>query len=515
MGLKQQKRASVLRKLHKWPSIVLCLFILVFVVSGVVMNHRELFSGIDVSRRYLLDDYKYSNWNNAAIKSSCQLDSVNILVYGNVGIWLTDTSFKTFSDYNAGFPDGIDNRKIFKVLLTSSGELFAGTLFGLYYFDQDLESWSNLPIPVEDKRIMDLAELNGKLLILSRSYLLEMNVHQHDVDQVRILPPPVNYKNEVGLFKTLWVIHSGEIGGVVGKLFVDITGLVFVFLSITGIIYWLFPKWIRKRKKGSKKIATIRLIRNFSLKWHNRIGVYVFVFLMITTITGMFLRPPLLIAIARAQVSKIPFTMLDDPNPWYDQLRRIHYDKGSKSFFIGTNRGIYFAKESLDQELVPIPGQPPVSVMGINVFEKFDESRLLVGSFSGLYVWDLTTGSVIDYYQPGRAVLANRSGPPLSENMVAGYIKADRGQAYVFDYNRGVEHAPGLEPFGKMHDHVMKKSPMSLWNLALEFHTGRYYSILLGKLYILFIPLFGLTMISILLTGFILWFKFYRRSNTH
>jgi uncharacterized iron-regulated membrane protein len=58
---------------------------------------------------------------------------------------------------------------------------------------------------------------------------------------------------------------------------------------------------------------------------------------------------------------------------------------------------------------------------------------------------------------------------------------------------------------------VTEAYPMSLWNLALEIHTARFYQIFFGSLYILFIPLSGLVILFILVSGFILWWKWHRK----
>lgn len=507
MTLKKSKRRGLIRQIHKWPSIVLLLFILVFVVSGVVMNHRSLFSTVDVNREYLLEEYRYMNWNNAAVKGACRLGGDSLLIFGNIGIWLTDTNLRSFSDFNQGFPEGIDNRKIFQVYRTRSGELFAATLFGLFRYQYQASEWIHL----KDKRVVDIVEAEDRIYILTRSYLFEI-VHVKDHLEFReiILPPPIGYQNRVSLFKTLWVIHSGEIGGFVGKLIVDVMGLLFAFLSITGIIYWLFPKWIKRRKRAKKGILRIKIINVFSLKWHNKIGVWAVLFLIMTTLTGMFLRPPLLIAIATAQVGKIPFSLLDDENPWFDQLRRIMYDDEKKAFLVGTNNGIYFADASFETPLLHFPNQPPTSVMGINVFEQINTDQVLVGSFNGLFIWDPYRGFIRDYYNPHKSVARNPSGPPLSENMTSGYIRISNNKTFVFDYNRGLETLQSNISVPKMPEKMIAASPMSLWNLALEFHTARYYSFIFGSLYILFIPLFGISMLSILITGFLLWWKKYR-----
>lgn len=513
MGKKKRKGQKFIRRVHKWFSIVLMLFIVVFVLSGIVMNHRSLFSGVDVPRNYLLDDYQYSNWNNAAVKGSLKIDTNSFLVYGNIGVWKTDSAFRSFSSYNQGFPPGIDNRKIFKLFLASTGDLYAATLFGLYIFQKDLKKWACIEIPVHDKGVVDIVEAKGRVYFLTRSYLLLMDQKANIRSFEKLtLPPSHNDQNKTSLFKTLWVIHSGEIAGLTGKLFVDLMGLLFAFLSVTGLIYWLFPKWIKKRKLHKKGFLNLKKINVFSLKWHNKIGVWTIVFLLLTTITGIFLRPPLLIAIANAQVEKIPFTILDDPNPWYDQLRRIVYDEDKDVFIVGTNGGFYLLDESMSKKMMSLPVQPPISVMGINVFEQMGQCRYLVGSFNGLFLWDPFVGMVVDYYKPGKSVNRNSGGPPLSEHMTAGFIRTGQRTGHVFDYNHGLEDFPQSKTFPAMPKKIIDNSPMSLWNLALEFHTGRYYSFIMGRLYILFIPLFGLSMIGILLTGFILWWRIYRRN---
>ena len=116
-----------LRKFHKWPGIVITLFVILFSVSGILMNHRSGISAVDIKRSWLPAEYSYQNWNKGAVKSVCLLGGDSAMVYGNIGIWLSSDHFRTFQDWNFGFPSGIDNRKISKVIKTPDGKLFAGT----------------------------------------------------------------------------------------------------------------------------------------------------------------------------------------------------------------------------------------------------------------------------------------------------------------------------------------------------------------------------------------------------
>ncbi|MFW5778208.1 MAG: iron-regulated protein, partial [Bacteroidota bacterium] len=58
-----------------------------------------------------------------------------------------------------------------------------------------------------------------------------------------------------------------------------------------------------------------------------------------------------------------------------------------------------------------------------------------------------------------------------------------------------------------MPDKVRQSAHMSLWNLALEVHTGRILSVVLGDFYILYIPLAGIMILTVLITGTIIWLK--------
>ena len=120
------------KKYHKWLGAIFALIILSYVFSGIILNHREALSFINVNRKLLPKEYRYQNWNNAAVKSTLKISPDSILVYGNIGIWLTDSSYTDFINFDSGFPKGIDNRKIFQIIKTTWSGLLAGTFSGLY-----------------------------------------------------------------------------------------------------------------------------------------------------------------------------------------------------------------------------------------------------------------------------------------------------------------------------------------------------------------------------------------------
>lgn len=494
------------KKIHKWVGVFIALFVIIFSLSGILLNHRQTFSSVDIKQNILPKEYQYNNWNNAAVRSTLKVGTNLFLVYGNIGIWQTDSNFVKFNDFNAGLPEGIDNRKIFKVLRTDKA-LLAGTLFGLYEFNPAKKQWTKILLPVHEENVVDMLQKGDSTFVMTRSNLLvSTNLKQFDIIK---LPQPENYDNKVGLFKTLWVIHSGEIYGVAGKLLVDLVALVFILLSVGGVILFFSKKRLRIKTTDRIKRDKIKKTYKWNIKWHNKIGWTTGLFLFVTTLTGVFLRPPLLIAIANAKVNKIPLTELDTPNPWFDVLRRIIFIPEQDVYIISTSEGFYYFDKSLKIEAKLFDPQPPASIMGVTVLEDLGNDNLMVGSFEGLFKWNYKTGDVYDLIKKQPYVRPAKIGPPIGDFKISGYSSDFHNQQVFFDYDLGSINLNNKIKFSEMPDKIINKSPMSLWNLALEIHTGRIYSAFLGLFYILVVPLVGSFLLFTLITGIILWFKYH------
>jgi len=503
------KAANLYKKLHRWPGLILSFILLYYGITGIFMNHRDVFSGIDVSRGLLPAQYKYENWNNAALKGNLILSKDSILVYGNIGIWLTDSSFKQYTSFNDGFPKGSDNRKIFDVHRASDGNLYAATLFGLFVHNNALKQWQKFELNSGNERFTGIESIGDTLYAISRSHLFKGRTNGIRTRFVKIeLKAPEGYKSNITLFETIWQIHSGEIMGLPGKLFVDLLGVLTAILSITGIIYFFFPFWIKRRFKRGASTTKIIKVNKWSLQWHNKLGAWTFVLLVILFFTGMFLRPPLLIAIARANVAPLKFSHLDQPNPWYDKLRDIFYDKDRGIMLLSTSEGMYF----MDQvELWParFQVQPPVSVMGINTFERYDNGAFLIGSFSGLFLWHPAHPEILNYAK-GSVYTELSGGRPVGDYKVTGVLTDIHGRQYLADYDKGIIPLWHDEVFHATPANVLTDSRMSLWSVCLEIHTGRIFEGLMGMFYILLVPLIGLASVVLVISGYLLWRKKYR-----
>ena len=56
-------KKSTWHKHHKWFGLILGFFLIMFSLSGLVLNHPMLFSGVNVSRAILPSNYQYQQWN--------------------------------------------------------------------------------------------------------------------------------------------------------------------------------------------------------------------------------------------------------------------------------------------------------------------------------------------------------------------------------------------------------------------------------------------------------------------
>ncbi|MCX6237365.1 MAG: PepSY-associated TM helix domain-containing protein [Bacteroidia bacterium] len=506
--MSRKKIVATFRKLHKWPGIIITIFAIHFAFSGIIMNHRSFFSGVDVSRKWLPRSYEYQNWNQAAVRGGIDMGQDSLLFFGNIGAWIKTK--QGYIDYNQGFPQGIDNRKI-NQLIRFREKLIAATQFGLFQRNELTNEWQAVPTPMNGQRLVDLFVKRDTMIILSRNYMMKSADLIHF--EIFTLPAPRGYTRSAGLFNTLWELHSGELFGTVGKLLVDLLGFVTILLSITGLLHFFFPKHIRRRKRITGNSGNLPATFRLNLRWHNIVG-YVFVlFLVINTAAGIFLRPPLLIPIVHTRVSIIPGSHLDNNNPWHDKLRRGIWNERLGIYIFSTSEGFYAAGENLSGPMIQFDSQPPVSLMGCNVLKSVDSTKYLVGSFSGMYIWDAMNGEVSDFFTGKGYELPLGMSRPVSDHMVAGYIHDNKNGQLIFDYNNGIE-AINNDKGWEMPDVVKAKSPISLWNLSLEIHTGRILEQFIGVFYLLYIPVAGICFLMVLISGFMVWLLKHRKGNS-
>lgn len=490
----KNRRNKTWRSFHRWAGIILAIFLLLFSISGLILNHRELFSSCSVSRSLLPSSYRIKNFNNGVVKGTLSFSADSVLVYGNSGIWMADRNMHGLKDFNEGLPDGPDRRNIRNIERTKDGTLWCAAQFGLYKYAGS--GWQEVSIPGNNERIADVA-LNAdssSIVLLTRSALYVPSGNGFE----RIgIEAPSGYSDKVSLFKTVWHLHSGDLFGTPGRLVVDTIAVIIIFLSVTGIILFIMPYSI-KRSAHDRLKNKVRFFR-WNFRWHDKIGYVTIIFTIMIAVTGMCLRPPLMIPLVMIRTSPLPGSAFDSENVWQDKLRAIRYDHDSDKWLLSTSEGFMLLDRDFSGKPQPVAPEkiPPVSPMGVNVFEYAGSGKWLVGSFSGLYLWDPKTGVVTDYMTGEIFRSSGRAGRPVAVNLVSGYSRDLDMQDAVFDYSSGINHKADMPD-------ILAKQPISLWNFALELHVGRCYVPFLGPFSELFVFLSGLLLTLILVSGLII-----------
>lgn len=460
---------------HKWLGLLLSFFLLMFCLSGLVLNHPSLFTGINVSRRLLPPRYQYKHWNGGLLRGSVSWRG-QVLVYGNNGIWVTDSTAHSFHSFNRGLPAGADERLIRGMAVTADGKLFAASQYKLYVYDPR-KGWTATGLDNDsDERLSDVTtQGSDSLLVTGRSHLFVARAPYRHFETIT-LQKGTDDDGRVSLFTTLWQLHSGALFGIVGKLIVDAIAVILILLVVTGLLHWFLPK-----------VHYHGPVRAKSLRLHNRLGRATIVLTLFISISGWMLRPPGLIAIASGRIPPIPFSEMTSANPWHDQLRALRHDSVCNDYLLSTSKGFY-TLPTLHDKPVPVACQPPVSVMGINVLHDDGNGRWTVGSFSGLYRWDRRGNQVTDLFhdKPQARII------PVSAHAVTGLCTDFRGGDVVVDYHRGTTRFP-MPRF-------MATLPMSLRHVALEIHTGRIYPF--GFSGMLYIFLVGIAIVWCLWSGY-------------
>lgn len=182
-----------------------------------------------------------------------------------------------------------------------------------------------------------------------------------------------------------------------------------------------------------------------------------------------------MIALVLNKIPAIPGTTLRSNNPWNDKLRMIRYDKDEHDWLVSTSEGFYSLKLN-NGAMKKIESAPPVSVMGLNVLQKDANGKWYCGSFSGLFVWDRQKGTAIDYFTHKPA--PKKAGAPFGKKAIAGMSQdfVHKSSEASMTYNRPViiaDYYDGTTIIAQPSN--MNYLPMSLWNVALEIHSGRFF----------------------------------------
>jgi hypothetical protein len=493
-----------LRWLHKYLTLFTLIYCLWMGLSGIFLNHPQLIKKFSLENRIMPANYQYLKWNRMSWRDATFSRSQPNILYvgGKEGVWKSTNQGKNFTPLKNGFPTSAYEKDTFCILLAGHDDketLLAGTRSGLFY--QQESHWQPILHPVlSTQPVLDLIQVKQQILAFTDSAAFTANIDTFPPKFTELSLPRAQQTTTMPLFRWLRKIHDGSIFGLKGRLFVDLIGLTLVFLSLSGLIIW-YVKFIRKR--GRKTILAGGIFA-LNYHWHLKLGSISALFITITALSGAFAHPPLLLTIARLKTPASLQPQKNSDNPWREQIQRATYLKSRQRLIIATKQGLFSGPIDGSREFLRLPDTLPIHGMGALVFESLDDSRLVIGSFSGLYLWDTADRIVMEL-----KAKAKPGTPDWGRPIMAAGILIENGEPIqAIDYESGLKPLklrPQTTP--AMPGILRTQSRISLWHALFELHNGRIFEEYIGPFYWLITPAGGIIFCLILISGSLLWLR--------
>ncbi len=498
------------RWIHKYIGLALILFLMWMSITGVVMNHPDLIAGVSVPGWLVPPQYPIKNWNRSAITRVIysQKDPRVVFAAGKQGVWRSTDGGRTFEPFMEGLPESRYYRKTNHLFLKEGGSdiLLAATQYGLYRRDLSGGEWRRVALSEEPGPVKKILVVRDTLWVLSESHLFVARDSAYTVFQQRALERPAE-EHTVTLVRLFFDLHDGKVWGLPGKLLFDLTGIILFFLNISAFYSWYYPWKRRRNSQNTVRRSSSRLRRLFKwfLRYHLKLGIWTAAILFIMGATGMFMRPPLLAVLANKQIARAWYPGPLPANPWDKKIQNALYDAQEDRVIIAAVDGLWSAPASLKEPFRKLELDVPIFVMGATVFEPYGAGGYLVGSFNGLYHWERATGHSVDMLTGKVAREVSPVRP--AEKMITAYITTPEGRRFINT------HEQGILPLGEgergalfqMPPQLLRDYRMPLWNYLFEIHNGRFFKDVIGKWYILLVPLGSLLFVLITLSGVYDW----------
>ena len=478
-----QRVFRISRWVHKWLGLVGLTCFAWMALSGILVNHPDWITHFSVPCSWVGQKNPYKNWNRSTLRNMLFSAEIPLhgFAYGCAGIWQTSDGGRTFSPYMEGLPPSVVFRDVHCLEWNqSAGRLFAGTGAGIFTRDLNGTGWEECDLNGSREPIKNVLNFENSLIAISDSrFYLAKNAPPFRFKEIKVIPPDIQRHNETDLATLILALHSGSIVGLPGRLFVDLAGLILLFLSVSAIYLWYFPGHVRQSVKRKKRVSGKKgkaALYAFFHKYHKKLGIWVVAPLLIISTTGFLFFLPFP-AWQLALASSLNFNPKDilDTNPWKGKIEKALYNPNTKKIMILTRDGLVEWDGNPENSCKKASLKLPERVKEASVFQYIHEDKsYLIGSFSGLYKINPATGRLIHCLDAaGRRI-----------TRVCGYLRRPNKDEYY------CHHKKGIKPFGNydrspepiaMPKSIMKNPKVSLWYFCFELHSGHVFKPLLGK----------------------------------
>lgn len=519
--------------LHKYVGLLLLLFLTWMSVSGVLMNHPGLIAGLSVPSWLIPAQYRPEGWNRHMLSDLVFSPGDPDVAFagGKPGVWITRDGGRTFARFDEGLPGALFLRRTRDLLLVESGgreALLAATDGGLYLRDLGAPGdpagrssrWERVDLGTGRQAVRKVVQVGDRLVAGAESGFFVSPVPPAPTSFAAVAVPRDEPEPRVTLVQLFFDVHYGKAWGLPGLLVFDAVGLSLLFLCVSAFYTWYFP-WQSRRNRRSRLLgnpATRRLFKTL-FRYHLKLGIWIAAFLLVVGGTGLFMRPPLLAAIAGGSIPRSAYPGFLPDDPWHGKIQNLMHDPVEGALIVQASDGLWIGRAALDQPFRRHALDVPIFVMGATVLELDGDGEgdggYVVGSFGGLFRQGRDGAGAVDLFtgRPPAVESTLRPGEP----MVAGYFETPAGERFVVDFERGVLPLPGAALDGRFAQppELTAGYRMPLWSYLFEIHNGRFFKDLIGELYLLVVPLGSLLFLMIVLSGIYdwVWLRLPRRGS--
>lgn len=497
--IKIKKNRFLSFKIHKYLGIPLAVIMLYMSISGILINHPTIIENINWPGTLLPSDMQIKNWGRSAVLSAVKYKDDSIVLGGRLGILIADKN-KIVKSFNNGLSNAV-NKKTVNILYYDKDNdyLYAGLKTGLYYYDQKDEVWKFIS-GLSDE-VVSIVKVDERVVAFTKddSFFVEGNSFKKNEKFRR--DGVFEFSGSMSLVQYVYHMHSGELWGIFGKIIMDITALIMIVLSISGLIIWLYPK----KKKNSSRFKKIKIkLHKYHMFNYKRIGILFVIPILLLPLTGFFMRPPTLMALVGKNV-KTMFAHEDkEMSTWGGSISKVFIDDKRDKVIVYAGGSLYEGPKDFSTPFYMLISSLPVHPMGALALDIDDNGDYIIGSFSGLMRWNRETNIFKDFYT-GQMIYSysiKQKGP----FQVNGLIKLD-DKKIVIDYRKGLYDLSNYKEFLLMPKKYNDETTFSLWSFMFELHNGRIYKSIIPKGYILVNPLVSLFAFILPISGFWLLFR--------
>ncbi|WP_345374378.1 PepSY-associated TM helix domain-containing protein [Algivirga pacifica] len=488
---------DTLKSWHKYLGIALSLFLIWMSLSGIILNHPDWFAHYSVPKALIPEDYHPQNWNREGVKDALFIGKDTIYFGGKHGLWISTDNGYTFEKENSkGFTTAPYYQKINDLLwLEKENKILAATYGGLWIKNLTTHEWHQVDLgKYSNAQFVKVLRRKDELIAFSQSGVYTTTIANPE----KFIPRTLLRAERpyMDLIQFTFALHSGWLWGLPGRLVYDIVAVILVFLSITALYITLRKNF---KKSGSCRRSKKRL--GWMIRNHTRIGFWSLGILLIIGGTGMFMRPPLLVALANG---KVPTKYIPSPilqNPWYHTLRNAVYDPAKDRIILDTTEGLFEGKGDLSSPFTTLEWDVNIFVMGATVMEHLKGDEFMIGSFYGLYHYKEGDPNAYDIIMNDTVPLYTSVGRP-GLYMIGGDFQTPEGDHYISAYGQGLLPFKQVDPNRFQQPHTLRDSyRMPLWNYMFELHNARLFRPILDKWVIIVIPLTGLLFLVLNISG--------------